>query len=668
MRNLRLYNTDAAFKSHEQAAGGDGNKTVTVVPGISMSKDQRKRYFNPHDNSILVYNVTVNCLKQGTQNQYAATKVKAIRVVSGTTTDVYFNSPIVRSWKPAVPTGVFHYPTDTAVTIPYVSDMYIRCTYMVSSTTQTTKIFNVKPTPNLSAISINDEIFPATAITETGYTFGKIGKNVVTFHFSTWPISMNYCITPSGFTNVTSMTEIEINYLDYHDDRGYDIYGEDTDIPAYFLDGCINLEKFTVNGSKNISTNSGTYAFRNCQKLKTICQDGQKVYAAGTGVFYGCSALESITIVDGSSLGASAFCNCTSLRVINGKLPRNPIGYVFYGCHSLRTIELPEFEIKYRDYEYPDAQGYELKTANLTGFSSIGDYCFYQCSSLTIDTIPMVPYVTSAASSSTNGTLPIGTGAFGYCFNLSNVTITLEKLRRAGTYGGGVLAYTETQLNINDYVFNFCSGMTSISVPENTIYLGNNCFSNCKKLSNITLPNTLTGIGSSCFAYCNNLTDLSFWPSNLSGIPNSCFSYSRFTGETVENPTTVSHVGMGAFYECTINKLVFNAPAVPVMKDSLNENAPFQRCQARHLVFNDLPTLNSSYNDGCFANMSNLETITITYTPQSTPDCYYNAFYGVRRNGKLYYPQGAQSKFSSWLMNSSYLLGYYGWTGEEITN
>ena len=74
MRNLRLYETEAAFQTYEVSLSGDGNTTQTIVPGVSMSKTPRKRFFNPHDKDVLVHTLTINC-KDSSGNTFSTKKI-----------------------------------------------------------------------------------------------------------------------------------------------------------------------------------------------------------------------------------------------------------------------------------------------------------------------------------------------------------------------------------------------------------------------------------------------------------------------------------------------------------------------------------------------------------------------------------------------------------------
>ena len=136
------------------------------------------------------------------------------------------------------------------------------------------------------------------------------------------------------------------------------------------------------------------------------------------------------------------------------------------------------------DYDYANVPWYEMRSQIKTvviksGVTSIGNYAFYDCSSLTNVTIP-------------EGVTSIGAKAFSGCNELTSITIPV-----------GVTS-------IGDSVFSNCSNLTSITIPESVTSIGSYAFSGCSRLKSITLPASVTSIGSNAFYGCSALQDASY--------------------------------------------------------------------------------------------------------------------------------------------------------------
>lgn len=100
---------------------------------------------------------------------------------------------------------------------------------------------------------------------------------------------------------------------------------------------------------------------------------------------------------------------------------------------------------------------------DLDGITSIGDYAFYNCTSLTDIVIP------------------------------SGVTI------------------------IRQYAFHGCSGLKNITIPEGVTIIANYVFYNCNNISEITIPASVTTIATRTFAgsFCGNIRILATTPPTL---------------------------------------------------------------------------------------------------------------------------------------------------------
>ena len=118
MRNLRLYKTDNEFKTYEQFCGGDGTSTESVVPGVSMSKDLRKRYFNPKDEIALAHIITVN-FKDGEGNTLAPSITKRFRYIPGVVSEVVLVPINIDGFTPTEVSKTVQIPETSTVNFTY---------------------------------------------------------------------------------------------------------------------------------------------------------------------------------------------------------------------------------------------------------------------------------------------------------------------------------------------------------------------------------------------------------------------------------------------------------------------------------------------------------------------------------------------------------------------
>ena len=159
------------------------------------------------------------------------------------------------------------------------------------------------------------------------------------------------------------------------------------------------------------------------------------------------------------------------------------------------------------------------------GVTSIGNYAFTYCVSLTSITIP--DSVTS-----------IGYYAFFYCKSLTSITIS------------------DSVTSIGNYAFFYCRSLTSITIPDSVTSIGNDAFSNCRSLTSITIPDSVTSIGAMAFHSCTNLQTISL--SCKSSLKKSDFgdqanlvSYTSHTlNKTEAKAATCTEDGNKEYWTC----------------------------------------------------------------------------------------------------------------------
>lgn len=152
------------------------------------------------------------------------------------------------------------------------------------------------------------------------------------------------------------------------------------------------------------------------------------------------------------------------------------------------------------------------------GCTSIGQYAFYYCGSLTDITIP---------SSVTS----IGNNAFQYCYLLASITIP------------------NSVTSIGNSAFSYCTSLTSVTIPSGVTSVGNNAINYCTSLTSITIPSSVTNIDTSTFSYCYSLIDIAI-PSSVTNIGNSAFS-TCYSLASITIPSNMTSIGNSAIYYCS---------------------------------------------------------------------------------------------------------------------
>ena len=102
---------------------------------------------------------------------------------------------------------------------------------------------------------------------------------------------------------------------------------------------------------------------------------------------------------------------------------------------------------------------------------------------------------------------------------------------------------------LGDYVFNGCSGLTSLTLPSSVTKIGCYALFNCIGLTSLTLPSSVTEIGEHAFLNCRGLTNFTI-PSGVTKIgAGAFFCCDGLISLTI--PSSVTAIGSQAFKHCS---------------------------------------------------------------------------------------------------------------------
>ena len=205
------------------------------------------------------------------------------------------------------------------------------------------------------------------------------------------------------------------------------------------------------------------------------------VTSIGDKAFYDCSGLTSVTIPNSvTSIGDNAFSDCSSLTSVTIPNSVTFIGkYAFRGC-GLTSVTIPNSvtSIGYGAFSVCS----RLTSVTIgNSVTSIGDYAFGNCYGLTsiiveagnptydsrencnaiIETNSNTLIVGCKGTTIPNSVTSIGDFAFSVCLSLTSITIP------------------NSVTSIGDFAFSGCSSLTSITIPNSVTSIGMDAFYKC---------------------------------------------------------------------------------------------------------------------------------------------------------------------------------------------
>ncbi len=275
--------------------------------------------------------------------------------------------------------------------------------------------------------------------------------------------------------------------------------------------------------------------------------------------------------------------------------------YVFYNCTSLTSISIPESVSKIGEHAFYLCEN--LESVDISeGVDSIGDSAFNGCKSLESIIIPQS--VTS-----------LGEYIFYNCDSLNTVTFSPASNLES----------------IGNNVFYGCKAITSIVIPDGVTSVGDNAFYGCTNLESVTIPQDVISIGQYAFYNCTSLTSIEI-PENLTYLGENVFyGCEKLTTVVFEEPSQIETIGKNVFYNCT----GLTSITLPNGVTHIDEGA-FYLCT--NLTSIMLPDSLESIGDSAFNGCTSLASIHI---PQSAIDIGEYAFYDCESLATLEFSEGS---------------------------
>ena len=226
---------------------------------------------------------------------------------------------------------------------------------------------------------------------------------------------------------------------------------------------------------------------------------------------------------------------------------------------------------------------------------------------------------------------------------------------------------------IDDYAFNYCYSLASVTIPSSVISIGTYAFQDCRSLASITIPSGVTSISSSAFQDCYSLSSIAI-PSGVTSISQYAFNYCQSLS-SIAIPSGVTSINQYAFQYCQSLASV----AIPSGVTSI-VGYSFQYCYSLSSV--TIPSGVTSISNSAFRSCYSLSSITIPSSVTSISsyafyNCYgiaeyhvlpitpptlsnQNAFNNIQSDCKIYVPSASLETYktaSNWSNYASYMVG-----------
>ena len=475
-------------------------------------------------------------------------------------------------------------------------------------------------------------------------------KNITTIS-----INSGKSIGDSAFANCTSLERLFVpdeiekfgngvlsgcNNIKYNDWLGTKYIGSQNSKYLVLITGTNVIGKFTTNGDTRIIAEN---AFKDCTTIIEISIT-ENVIMIGDSAFANCTSITNIAIPDSVTyIGSSAFLGCIGLTDVyytgdiaswcNLSFDSSYSNPMYYAGNLYINEELLQGELK-----IPDR------------VTSIKDYAFYNCTSLTSITIPdsvrsigneaFYGCIGLMSITILNGVAIVEDAAFNNCSNLTDIYYMgdIEDwciISFGDDYSNPMYYADNLYFNGEQLYGDIVLGNDVIKIPYGT-------FKNQREIKSVTISKSIASIGDYAFYNCANLKkvyyngdivdwlNISFGESDATSNPMYYADNLFINGELLQGeliiPDSVTRIRSDAFYNCTgLTSIV-----IPGSLTSIGSNA-FSNCTG----------LTDVYYTGDIAGWCNISFYNISSNPMVYADNLY--INGKLLQGELIIPNSVTS-------------------------
>lgn len=223
--------------------------------------------------------------------------------------------------------------------------------------------------------------------------------------------------------------------------------------------------------------------------------------------------------------------------------------------------------------------------------------------------------------------ISVGNSVFQNCTELKNITIpegitSLGEMIFSGCSNLENVTLPDSITHIGSYAFEGCSKIAEIDLSDSLTTINNMTFFDCSGLRSITIPDNVTVIEDSAFLYCTNLNEINI-PENITRIENKAFDETAYVNNSsnwIDNTLYID--------DCILK---YNGTdSNYVVKDGIKliADRAFSNCTT--LIEIEIPDSVNYIGLGAFRDCSNLKTITSPFIGHSrTEDSFLKYLFGA---------------------------------------